>query len=435
VTALKSAILVSDQALVFSDAVGRTAFLARSVTDTVLSFSETLGRLVTHGVADWALGGFVGSDTFSRTITAGTTTSWGTVENGGQAWTIIASVATCTYSVNGAAAVNSIVAGNASRRGQTVTVGSSHQEALVEFALDTIPVGAAYAHSVMLRGVDTNNMYSANALITVSGAIQYRFRRIISNVGTNLLAATNVPGIGTYTAGTFVWVRARIEGNYLAIKIWKDGTAEPAAWSATVLDSVIASGTLVGAGGQGNTSITNALNESIDNFSVVTVFADTLVSTQQHNISDTALSFSDSVTPSRSYQRPLADTALSFSDTVSTSAHHNISVNDQALTFSDSVNVSAGSVRTVSDAAMSFSDTLAHTPTREIVDRAVSFADALQILRAREILDTGLLFSDSVTISGLTVRNIADTVLSFSDFVVATRPSHGGAPPLLAQII
>lgn len=65
--------------------------------------------------------------------------------------------------------------------------------------------------------------------------------RNVSGTNTALTSEYSLPQ--TITAGSVVHVRGRATGTsptYLALKIWKDGAAEPAGWQLTATDSTSA---------------------------------------------------------------------------------------------------------------------------------------------------------------------------------------------------
>lgn len=53
-------------------------------------------------------------------------------------------------------------------------------------------------------------------------------------------------GQGSYTANEFWWVRGEVIGNYIRVRVWKDGTTEPTAWQVNDRDD-----TITAAGGVG----------------------------------------------------------------------------------------------------------------------------------------------------------------------------------------
>jgi hypothetical protein len=343
--------------ITISDALAKGGGVQRPLADTI-TVSDALAKAAVKQLADTiaisdalptgpirALVDYIPtaleSDTFTRTVAASTTASWGTTDTG-QTWTTLATSTGQTYGVNGSAATNSIAAGDSGRRGQSIPAGGVNQEAVAQFAQDALPVGAAYVHSMYLRMTDVNNLYAADMLITTTGNIQYRLRKVIASTGTILVSAANVPGIGIYTPGTYVWVRSRIEGNTLMVRIWKDGTAEPSTWTAQVTDSNISAGSLVGAGGQGNASQTTATNQTIDNFSARLIIADVLPSGPTPRITD-SISVSDSL--ARRAAPALSD-SITVSDALPRAAVHGLA---DTIAVSDALAGAKGPVRQLVD--------------------------------------------------------------------------------------
>lgn len=426
-----------------TDALGGAQSFSRNVTDTGVAQSDQVGRLLQpYGVVDYGVGERVASDEFNRTVTATTSASWGTLDTG-QTWTVMNTVAGQTYGVNGSQATNTVAPSTSARRGQTIPAGGANQEVVGAFALDVLPIGGSYANCVWLRVTDVNNLYSVDMLVTTTGNIQYRLRKVIANAGTNIVAAANVPGIGTYTPGSLVWVRGRIEGQTLSVKVWKDGTPEPSAWTVQAVDTSIATGSLAGVGGQASGTQTNSPVQMIDHVAIALVQSDVVGRTVTPGIADTGDAQTDTV--ARAVTRAVTDQGATMSDSIGTTAAGHVSITDQGVSQSDltrrailrgvadagtsmSDAVRAAHAIGVSDAGASMADQVARLKTapRAPTDTGVAQIDVLARAVARPIADTGASQTDMLSVAGHHDISITDVGVTFSDGVDLTAAGHQG---------
>ncbi|MFI7589617.1 PKD domain-containing protein [Spongisporangium articulatum] len=172
----------------------------------------------------------IAADTFERTVATG----FGSADTGG-AWTTTGS--TSTFSVgNGAASVTTPAGGTSMARLDGVPqqdVDETHR-----VWIDAMPTGSGIYYSTLLRR-DTTADYRAKVFINPAGKVQVYLTKIVSGTETTLTTAQTVTGL-TVTPGTVLKVRSQAVGvnpTTLNIKVWADGSAEPAAWQQTVTDS------------------------------------------------------------------------------------------------------------------------------------------------------------------------------------------------------
>ena len=100
---------------------------------------------------------------------------------------------------------------------------------------------------VIPRGGYTD-AYRARIKVAIGGKVTVTLSRVVAKAET---AMKSVSTTLTYAAGDKLQIRAQAFGSSpttVRVKVWKDGTAEPTAWTNTVTDSTAG---LQGAGGVG----------------------------------------------------------------------------------------------------------------------------------------------------------------------------------------
>lgn len=141
-------------------------------------------------------------------------------------------------SLNGTAGVITLAATPATIRFQRLVAGLTDTEVLVRMSVDQVATGNALLPSVLLRYVDTSNFYRARLHFGLSGAMSASITRATTAVGST----ATLPF--TYSAGQWFWVRARLTGQRVQLRVWPDGQLEPPVWhkDETISSSPIASG-------------------------------------------------------------------------------------------------------------------------------------------------------------------------------------------------
>jgi hypothetical protein len=165
-------------------------------------------------------GGLVVADTFERieVDTWGTSTSGHTyVESGGVA---------SDRSVSGGRGRLVLSSTPSSVRTQYLSTIVTDVEGLVAITPDQVSAGADAYPGIMLR-LDTGTAYyRARLVLRPDGTVRLQILRV-----STLVVPEVVTGLA-YTAGTTIWLRARVDGHRIRARAWLDGTAEPGTWPA-----------------------------------------------------------------------------------------------------------------------------------------------------------------------------------------------------------
>ena len=176
------------------------------------------------------------SDQFERSVAAGL----GTADVGGS-WSVSSTQRT---KVQGGDAVIYGWSGGGQEAWASMPTVASDMELLSLVKLNaTNPVGANYQLRLMGRAqTDARNGYSARITHTTAGAASFGLSRIDNAGGTGSLALSTGTLLPSGAAGTQWWIRLRAEGTSIKAKYWRNGTAEPAGWTAQATDGYWASG-------------------------------------------------------------------------------------------------------------------------------------------------------------------------------------------------
>jgi hypothetical protein len=168
------------------------------------------------------------ADTFTRTVASG----WGTTDDG-FAWT----VSNGTAAVDGSSGTWSGALNNATRNVVT-DAGSPDVEVRWSTTLAVAPTGAAFVSAALLRHTDANNYIRAHVEFQPGGTIAVKIQRVYLGVTSDLLALTSTAV--TYSAGTKVWGKARVDGPYVMVKTWTGlVTDEPDTWQGAATDDSV----------------------------------------------------------------------------------------------------------------------------------------------------------------------------------------------------
>lgn len=185
----------------------------------------------------------LGTDTFAgRTVASG----WGNGSDG-TAWV---ADGTTDFSVSaGEGRITYNAGANYFPRYGTGT--AIDQEQLCRFT----PGGANDTIGFILRQVNGSNLYFARV---VSGVLT--LSKKAAGVSSNLVT-TAYP----LTGGQAYWMRARIQGTSLAVKIWLDGAGEPSAWTLATTDSDVSA---AGVYGLSVSNMTSGQTLLVDSYSI-----------------------------------------------------------------------------------------------------------------------------------------------------------------------
>jgi hypothetical protein len=208
----------------------------------------------------------VAADQFGRTVASGL----GSADTGG-AWSV--SGATSNYSVSAGAGRLQMAAAGAGPSAFLNAVSARDLDALIDTSIDKPPTGGGYYGSFIVRRTGTSD-YRLKLRLTPTG-VRAELAKTVSGTET-VLSSQLVAGL-TYNPGDVLRLRLRVTGSgttTLQAKVWRVGSAEPAAWLAAATD---AEPTLQQAGAVGyrayiSGSFTGApVVATIDNLNVSTV--------------------------------------------------------------------------------------------------------------------------------------------------------------------
>jgi PKD repeat protein len=176
---------------------------------------------------------FLARDDFGRTVADG----WGSAEVGG-AWTLGGPAN--RWSVGGGRGNVSLNAGN----GYTASLNglsAASTDVTLNVGADKVATGGGQYISVIGRRVSSNTDYRAKVQLAANGTVNLWLARTVSGTETVLTGGV-VSGL-TVAAGDRFEVRVQVLGTgttAIRAKIWKTGTAEPAAWTRTGTDTTAA---------------------------------------------------------------------------------------------------------------------------------------------------------------------------------------------------
>lgn len=162
----------------------------------------------------------LGKDTFQRANQAG----WGTASDG-QTWAHARGAATWNI-VSNEGAVNSN-----SGTFNVFTLGSQTPKD-AEILVRVTPATTINYFGLAARYADTTHFYYAD----INNGTTAEIGR--ENAGFSTLASTAF----SYSAGTAYWIRFRLVGTGLFMRVWADGSAEPSTWTVSATDATFTSG-------------------------------------------------------------------------------------------------------------------------------------------------------------------------------------------------
>ena len=170
------------------------------------------------------------TDSFGRAVVNGL----GTADVGGP-WTV--SGAASIYSVDGTGNVRMATPGMTATLGLQ-QVSSSNTDLTVSLTADRAPTGSGIFISAVGRRVASGS-YSAKVVLRPSGLVGLSLERAATTGNGTVQTAINIPGL-TYAAGETLLVRLQVTGvapTTIRAKVWKAGSAEPAAWQRSGTDA------------------------------------------------------------------------------------------------------------------------------------------------------------------------------------------------------
>lgn len=208
----------------------------------------------------------IASDTFERTVANG----WGAAPKGG-AWSILGT--SSRYGVSGGTGNHILTTRGATGETRLPSVNATDVDLRANLAWSrTASQGTLYGTAVVRRQSNGND-YRAKVVVAASGTMQLVLARRVGSTETTLRAVT-LPGL-THAANTSYRVafRAVTSGGTttLSAKLWRVGTTEPPAWTASVADSTagLQSGGSVGLNSYMSSSAAAPVTMRVDDLVVV----------------------------------------------------------------------------------------------------------------------------------------------------------------------
>jgi len=187
----------------------------------------------------------LGSDNFARA----NQTAWGTASDS-QTWAQVRGTATWAITSNEGTTNGNLGFFNVFALG-------SKTPADAELLVRVTPASAVAStyYGLVARCTSSSNFYYA----TIDNGTTAEIGKDVAGVFT-VIASVSF----TYTAATAYWLRFRLIGTGLFLRVWADGSAEPNTWTVTTTDSALTSGQF-GVGIQNE----SASNTTVDSFYTV----------------------------------------------------------------------------------------------------------------------------------------------------------------------
>ncbi|MEW2635269.1 hypothetical protein AB0903_27395 [Streptomyces sp. NPDC048389] len=148
------------------------------------------------------------------------TDTWGDADSG-HTWAAAGGVAS-DRSVDGSSGVITLQADPGTIRFQQIIETVADCQILVSITPDQLATGAAFLPAVLLRA--SGDYYRCRLVLGTDGSVSMQVTRVVTQVGDT--ATTPY----TYSAGTKLWLRVRIDGQRVRGRVWPDGGSEPGAW-------------------------------------------------------------------------------------------------------------------------------------------------------------------------------------------------------------
>jgi hypothetical protein len=176
------------------------------------------------------------SDQFGRTVASG----FGTADVGGP-WSVSSTARTKV--TGGQGVIYGFTGANQDVQAWIPTTATNMEVVGLVQLNASNPVGGNYQARLVARAqTDARNGYVARIAHTPAGALTWTLARVANAGGTGSATLAQGTLLSSGAAGSRWWIRLRTSGTTIQARFWRDGTAEPATWTATATDSFWTSG-------------------------------------------------------------------------------------------------------------------------------------------------------------------------------------------------
>jgi len=194
------------------------------------------GALSNERSATPAASSVIVSDQFGRTVASG----FGTADVGGP-WSVSSTARTKV--TGGQGVIYGFTAANQDVQAWNPTTATNMEVVGLVQLNASNPVGGNYQARLVARAqTDARNGYVARIAHTPAGAVTWTLARVANAGGTGSATLAQGTLLSSGAAGSRWWIRLRTSGTTIQARFWRDGTAEPATWTATATDSFWTSG-------------------------------------------------------------------------------------------------------------------------------------------------------------------------------------------------
>lgn len=178
------------------------------------------------------------NDTFQRTVSGGLGTA-----TSGQVYSTAAGAGAISNVSAGIAAIGPAAANNTNYIGYVDRL-TADIDITGQVALASVPATNLATVGFTAKQTTNQNYYIGSFMVSSLSVMSLRISKVIGGTLTTL-NTTAVPGLGTYTAGTYFNIRFQcywsnlLQANVLNIKIWAIGGTEPGGWLVSITDASI----------------------------------------------------------------------------------------------------------------------------------------------------------------------------------------------------
>ncbi len=207
-------------------------FVTALATDPAGDSSEFGLDQVVAASVDAAAGTVIASDTFTRTTTSG----FGQAPVGGL-WSTISSAT--DYKLNGSQGTLRLGTAGTTRSATLQSLSQRNVELLARVKTDKTAAGGNIATYFVGRQVAPGLEYRARLRFGTDGSLNVVATKVVGGVETGVGSEVKLLGV-THAANQFYWIKTDVSGyspTQIRIKVWKDGTTEPASWAYTGTDN------------------------------------------------------------------------------------------------------------------------------------------------------------------------------------------------------